>query len=316
MALLLWVLIILATVTLILFGFGGIQWAHVDLFTYNRLVDANGRELVYQQIPNAAPGASPWLPVYLGTTQPATTPVHYVRLLTPPTQPATFYHPGRFELAILSSLSAALGLLTGILLVVLFWHWNKKRYFLVLLLPFAAAAWDLLVMCRFEDNAYEYIRLWATERVLYHAAIQTAFILLGILIGRPLARLLLRMFIPPKPRQHLAFLWQHRRQNPSTRNPRMTSTIDPLFVLSNHLEAVLWSSIGIIFLFYALRTQGIARRECLIAAVTFVLFGISDLVEARTGARWRPFWLLLWKGLCLLVLAILLMRYSMRRRAR
>ena len=39
-----------------------------------------------------------------------------------------------------------------------------------------------------------------------------------------------------------------------------------------------------------------------VAAATFLLFGISDLIKLRTGAWWRPTGLLVLKGLCLLSL--------------
>jgi hypothetical protein len=57
------------------------------------------------------------------------------------------------------------------------------------------------------------------------------------------------------------------------------------------------------------------RTDVLLAAVTFLAFGGSDLVEAHTGAWWRPWWLLVWKGLCLAIFAWLLVRHLRRRRA-
>lgn len=51
------------------------------------------------------------------------------------------------------------------------------------------------------------------------------------------------------------------------------------------------------------------RKECSIAAVTLILFGFSDIVEASTGAWWRPWWLFVWKALCVLILLMLLISY-------
>jgi hypothetical protein len=45
------------------------------------------------------------------------------------------------------------------------------------------------------------------------------------------------------------------------------------------------------------------------AAGTFVLFGASDLIEVRTGAWWRPWWLLAWKAACVFALIVLLVGY-------
>src|SRR2546423_1374606 len=80
----------------------------------------------------------------------------------------------------------------------------------------------------------------------------------------------------------------------------------PAFRISNYIEAGLWTSIGIGFAIAALKHGGVTRRRCWIAAVTFVLFGISDLVESQTGAWYRPIWLFAWKGVCVLVLLYLM----------
>jgi len=85
----------------------------------------------------------------------------------------------------------------------------------------------------------------------------------------------------------------------------MIAVITRAFQISNYIEAALWSSIGIGFAVAAMSRSGITRRRCWIAAVTFVLFGISDLVESHTGAWYRPIWLLAWKGACLVVFAVL-----------
>ena len=39
-------------------------------------------------------------------------------------------------------------------------------------------------------------------------------------------------------------------------------------------------------------------------AIAFFFFGISDVIEARTGAWWRPLWLLVLKGACVIVLLV------------
>jgi hypothetical protein len=94
----------------------------------------------------------------------------------------------------------------------------------------------------------------------------------------------------------------------------MTSVIDPTFVLSNHIEAGLWTVIGIGMAVGAVYQRGVVRRDCIVAAVTFAIFGASDLVEATTGAWWRPWWLLLWKATCLVAFLVLIVRYVRRRK--
>jgi hypothetical protein len=99
-------------------------------------------------------------------------------------------------------------------------------------------------------------------------------------------------------------------------------TIDPYFVIANYAEAALWNAIGVVFLVAAAAGQAPRRdrrwpRTLIVAAVLFIAFGWSDVVETRTGAWWRPWWLLAWKGLCVLsLLAVGLGYYRSRRSGR
>jgi hypothetical protein len=80
---------------------------------------------------------------------------------------------------------------------------------------------------------------------------------------------------------------------------------------SNYVEAIFWVIIGIGFAIRAPAMVGTLSRRCWIAAVTFFFFGISDFIEAQpwSGAWWRPWWLLVWKGICVLILAYLAFLY-------
>jgi Na+-transporting NADH:ubiquinone oxidoreductase subunit NqrD len=76
----------------------------------------------------------------------------------------------------------------------------------------------------------------------------------------------------------------------------MAMTIDPTFVLANRVEAGLWFVLAMVVI-VAFRSSA---RVWL--AASLVLFGFSDLVETRTGAWYRPAWLLVWKGLCVVLI--------------
>jgi hypothetical protein len=76
-----------------------------------------------------------------------------------------------------------------------------------------------------------------------------------------------------------------------------------LTVIGNQIEAAVWFILGMGFLIRATRTQGGHRRLAMILAVAFVAFGVSDLIEAGTGAWWRPVWLLILKTACVGVFA-------------
>jgi hypothetical protein len=87
------------------------------------------------------------------------------------------------------------------------------------------------------------------------------------------------------------------------------------FVSSNQIEALFWILIGLAFAIAALRQRDVNRNRCLQAAVAFVVCGLSDIVEARTGAWWRPWWLLVWKVGSFVWLGLLLIDHW-RRKAR
>jgi hypothetical protein len=103
-----------------------------------------------------------------------------------------------------------------------------------------------------------------------------------------------------------------RALRPALAAAAMSDALDPIFVLSNRVEACLWLGIAA-SLAVATRRAG-SRRDCVAAAIAFALFGVSDVVEATTGAWWRPWWLLIWKGGCVIAFLWLLARHVRRRR--
>ena len=82
------------------------------------------------------------------------------------------------------------------------------------------------------------------------------------------------------------------------------------FATANYVEALLWATVALLFAASAVRRRGAVRKRCVFAAVTFLLFGISDVVEVQTGAWWRPWWLLLWKAVCVFSLLALLINHA------
>lgn len=70
----------------------------------------------------------------------------------------------------------------------------------------------------------------------------------------------------------------------------------------NALEIVWWIGCGALVLTKSLRANHPHRQRGLLAAITLILFGLSDAVELQTGAWWKPWWLLLWKATCVVVL--------------
>jgi hypothetical protein len=74
-----------------------------------------------------------------------------------------------------------------------------------------------------------------------------------------------------------------------------------LLSLGNLLEAGLWMFFAAIFITLAIRCADRKRRLSIILSVAFTAFAASDVVESQTGAWWRPLWLLVIKGGCIVV---------------
>ncbi|MGI8785858.1 MAG: GPR1/FUN34/YaaH family transporter [Acidobacteriota bacterium] len=68
----------------------------------------------------------------------------------------------------------------------------------------------------------------------------------------------------------------------------------------NLVEAVLWFIVSFILLAKTLRSQGPLRRVYGTLTIGFFTFAISDIIESRTGAWWRPWWLFVIKAGCAL----------------
>jgi hypothetical protein len=189
-----WVLMVLHAIFWIVMGMGAVMVAHVEILSYRKWVTLEGQEL--ELIRNTGQ----W--VIKGTTQPVM-PRRMVRTLEPQ---ENWYRPGWEERTILLVGGTAIGFVTGVLMVVFLWHWKKRRYLWTLLLPLACAGFVSTVFA--VDDEYELIRAWAIRIAFSYAALEAASMILGMLVGRPIVRGLLRMFVPPRARQHFAFLWR------------------------------------------------------------------------------------------------------------
>ncbi len=76
----------------------------------------------------------------------------------------------------------------------------------------------------------------------------------------------------------------------------------------NFFEGILWTVIGIAFAWRSLRNT-IYRRLQIGASVSFLLFGVSDFIEMRTGAWYTPWTLFALKAVCVLSFLIHLRIY-------
>lgn len=81
-------------------------------------------------------------------------------------------------------------------------------------------------------------------------------------------------------------------------------------LIFNFIEGFWWTALGgWIFL----SKNRLKKSPCKTSlGIVLILFGISDFVEMGTGAWWQPWWLLIWKGLCVTIGLILLILFFMK----
>lgn len=77
----------------------------------------------------------------------------------------------------------------------------------------------------------------------------------------------------------------------------------------NYVEAGVWFLLAAALFIFTFRQKKELRATLLSLSATLAIFGASDLVEAQTGAWWKPWWLFVWKALCVLALLIGFVRY-------
>jgi hypothetical protein len=82
----------------------------------------------------------------------------------------------------------------------------------------------------------------------------------------------------------------------------------------NFIEAGVWFLLSVVLFLYALRSEKRVRPTLFILVVTLAVFGGSDLVEARTGAWWKPWWLFVWKAVCVIALLFGFLRHYRERK--
>lgn len=117
----------------------------------------------------------------------------------------------RAFMALMHGMSFALGFVLMMIAVVVFHHWRRWGYVVpAVLVPVATGvlAWEIWwVDC-------PHLIDWATPMIVAQAGACLAGGLTGILLGRPLARLLVMLLLPPRLRQVLVFLWLSDGKSP------------------------------------------------------------------------------------------------------
>ncbi|MGH7213963.1 MAG: hypothetical protein ACREIT_04290 [Tepidisphaeraceae bacterium] len=209
----LWVMFCVCFILLATILLGVAQYGHLEMFTEYGQFSPDGQPLEFNYNANAVGGQGNW--VIAGTTQPAPSATVHRRVVRgayslqhhyAPGYSPTMYEPGWEQLTALALFWGTTAFVLGAFIAIAMWHVPKRRYAWAILLPVAAGAFILWVW--WVDDMTEWVRGWAVPRVAVYVALEAGVLMLGTLLGRPIARGLARLFVPPKPRQVLAFLWR------------------------------------------------------------------------------------------------------------
>ncbi|HUU82253.1 MAG TPA: hypothetical protein VM243_02000 [Phycisphaerae bacterium] len=123
---------------------------------------------------------------------------------TGPLQPDTDYED--YNLVVTSILACSFGIAfaCGLCAVVVCPHWRRVAHVgLMLGMPLAAGG----VVALYWSQQAPHLFVWGVPYMASHASVQLLGGLAGVNFGRPLARLVVRVILPPAIRPSLAFLW-------------------------------------------------------------------------------------------------------------
>jgi len=93
----------------------------------------------------------------------------------------------------------------GCVFSVFFWHARGAGRLLAFLPPLIGCSVATLIWL--SDPLTEFVRVFGVVRIGTFFLLESASVAAGLVFGRPIARGVLTLIVPPKPRQHLAFLW-------------------------------------------------------------------------------------------------------------
>jgi len=209
-----WIAIVINCQIAVAGGMAGLDALSIGLYSHGEWSTSDGQPVVW-----GAPASGGYTGtgyVLAGTNIPAKQVV-FNQKLHPWNEDSTRHGAGLPAMLIIVAASLLLGFMAQTLAVSLLWHWPKRRYLWLMIVAIIPA---LLVMIPFiTTGEYQAIKFQCLERIFSQTGFQCAGINLGIFLGRPLARQIVRMFIPPKPRQALAFLWLVDGKKPPTTTP-------------------------------------------------------------------------------------------------
>jgi hypothetical protein len=179
-----WVMFVLIFLALGGFFLGVLGFAHMNVYTV-RDYPEDMSNVNYNDIPRIP--LSEWKP--RGNQSPY----------------AYRYDPGNTPWITMVSISVVIAVVLGVFCAGTMWHVSPSRLYLVLALPILAALVTYLLWWGNEN--IDRIVGWSILRLGAYALAGVIAMAVGLVIGRPVLRFLLRWIVSPKLRQHVHFLW-------------------------------------------------------------------------------------------------------------
>ena len=86
-------------------------------------------------------------------------------------------------------------------------------------------------------------------------------------------------------------------------------------IIGNQVEAVIWFIVAVVLFVRSFSAPAQYKLITYLASLAFLAFGISDIIETYTGGWWKPWWLLVLKGTCIVIFIVCLLRYYKLKKA-
>jgi hypothetical protein len=181
------------------FGMGGLQVAHVELLTTGGWFAPDGTRVYPSWDPVARKRI--WVTRDDRTVEIVGEPA-WRRTL----QPDREIVDEKIIAVVVFSLILLAPLVFGAVMAAIMWHVPRRRYWMLGVLPVLAGA--IVVTAFHIDESARGGNTPLVAAVVAAAVVeQWVMIFTGTRIGRPIARFLASLFVPPRPRQALSFLW-------------------------------------------------------------------------------------------------------------
>ena len=140
--------------------------------------------------------------------------IRELRVPNPSEYGTSYYQELLTRWRLFAGFSALVAVGLGMFCAVILWHASPVRRWAVLVFPFVVAVltygtWAL-------NENIDHVFTYSVERLFAYSLLNVICMIFGLLSGRAITRGLLRLFVPPRLRQHVNFLWLCDGKTPPT----------------------------------------------------------------------------------------------------